>query len=1154
MLSTSNLSASQAENYYIQDDYYTQEDQHHASYWAGKGASALELTGTVEKMTFANLLAGFAPDGQLLSGKRVDVQRRRAATDYTFSAPKSVSIAALVQQDERVLQAHHQAVKQTLAVLEHRYAQTRVSTTTGRQRIKTGNLVAAVFTHATNREVEPQLHSHCVVINATQLSDGRWYSFSNEDAIAHQKLLGQIYQNELAIRLRQLGYEIQLRPHGQFDLVRYSPELLQLFSTRRQQITQLLADWDADGQGIQAGIARREAANLRSRKQKPKEIDSERLLRGWNALVQLKGLKLPAIPEVERQVDFQNRAETIVESAIQHCSEREAVFRQTQIERFILEHHLGEQSFGDLQQTITASNDLIQVEDGKYTTQAALHLELQTIRLMQTGKGQVQVIASPEQVNSKLATKSLTLGQREAIQLASTTNDQFIAWQGVAGSGKTFALGAFKRIAESEGYQVRGFAPSAEAAHTLGKTLEIETETVAGLLVARERFPFGKAAPTLTNGDKLPTNGDSQQPEIWIVDEAGLLSMRQARDLLSRAKAENARVILVGDTKQLSAVEAGNPFKSLQAGGMATARLDESLRQQSQELRAAVKLVAQGKVVEGIQALQAGGCIQEIPDGEERFRQLAIDYLCLSAEERQNTLLLAGTNHDRWKLTQAIRRGLQSEGSLGQDAFTVTGLRQKDLTTAQAAYASAYEPGDVVVLHQDYKRQGLVKQQQYRVLTKDRPTNHLMLETPDGQVITVDPAKCERKTVYQVQSISVAEGDRLRWTKNDRSTGVRNGQTFTVQQIASDGTAQILDSDGKTRQVNFSSYQYVDYAWVSTTYSSQGKTGGRVLALMDGMTINQESFYVTVSRARNQLRLYTADITELTQRAQKSTANENVSDYIPLFQVYSHAQTQNSKNQAIAASSNHRDLAQRIGERVGERIRQKLATTLSRSHGTEAAGERSGAEDTTVAPNLDQYYVAPLSTAIAGYLEQQELFDCAGELAATIAAIDCSIEYLEQATANRTQFATAIARLDAALAKQPRRVESGQPSNAIQFQQRPSELMQVETKENLQRLKSSVKQHYQQMWQQYSQGVQTNNPVKLDCLVAQRAFEDGRDQREIALMLVASSLQVQRMNQNQGQEAARAYANRTARLACQQNHVEQLPEVKLREKDLELGD
>jgi conjugative relaxase-like TrwC/TraI family protein len=112
----------------------------------------LELTGTVEKMTFANLLAGFAPDGQLLSGKRVDVQRRRAATDYTFSAPKSVSIAALVQQDERVLQAHHQAVKQTLAVLEHRYAQTRVSTTTGRQRIKTGNLVAAVFTHATNRE------------------------------------------------------------------------------------------------------------------------------------------------------------------------------------------------------------------------------------------------------------------------------------------------------------------------------------------------------------------------------------------------------------------------------------------------------------------------------------------------------------------------------------------------------------------------------------------------------------------------------------------------------------------------------------------------------------------------------------------------------------------------------------------------------------------------------------------------------------------------------------------------------------------------------------------------------------------------------------------------------------------------------------------
>lgn len=173
MLSTSNLSAAQAENYFVKDDYYTEAEQHEASFWAGKGAAHLGLTGTVGKSVFSELLGGIGPNRQSLSGQKIDSKKRRAATDFTFSAPKSVSIAALVQQDEQVLAAHHQAVAKALSVLEERYAQTRLSTDTGRYRLTTGNLTAAVFLHATNREAEPQLHSHCVVMNATQLPDGR---------------------------------------------------------------------------------------------------------------------------------------------------------------------------------------------------------------------------------------------------------------------------------------------------------------------------------------------------------------------------------------------------------------------------------------------------------------------------------------------------------------------------------------------------------------------------------------------------------------------------------------------------------------------------------------------------------------------------------------------------------------------------------------------------------------------------------------------------------------------------------------------------------------------------------------------------------------------------------------------------------------------
>jgi conjugative relaxase-like TrwC/TraI family protein len=359
MLSTSNVSAEQAETYYTQDDYYSRDTQQKASRWVGKAAAKLGLAGNVESETFQQLLNGVAPNSQSLSGKQTPAENRRAATDYTFSAPKSVSITALVQQDDRVLAAHHQAVTTALTILEQRYAQTRQMTATGRVRVLTGNLMAAVFTHTTSREMEPQLHSHCVVMNATQLPDGQWRSFSNEAAIAHQKLLGEIYQNELVVALKQQGYEIEPRANGQFELAGYRPELLKLFSTRRQQMEQLMAIWDAEGtpildangEEIRSSAARREAAALRSRKQKPKDVDPERLFRGWNALIQLKGLELPAIPQPSQEANFLEAVQpsenigSALENAIQHCSERESVFKQTHLERFVLEHHLGEQSF-----------------------------------------------------------------------------------------------------------------------------------------------------------------------------------------------------------------------------------------------------------------------------------------------------------------------------------------------------------------------------------------------------------------------------------------------------------------------------------------------------------------------------------------------------------------------------------------------------------------------------------------------------------------------------------------------------------------------------------------------------------------------------------------------------------------------------------------
>ncbi|NMF86777.1 MobF family relaxase, partial [Nodosilinea sp. P-1105] len=1081
MLSTSNLSAAQAETYYTKEDYYSAEETAHPTKWVGKGAASLGLAGVVNQQEFSQMLSGQAPGGQSLTGKAIDPEKRRAATDFTFSAPKSVSIAALVQEDERVLAAHHQAVAKALSVLEERYAQTRVSTEAGRTKVTTGNIAAAVFTHSTSREAEPQLHSHCVVMNATQLGDGRWFSLSNKSAIANQKLLGQIYQNELAVALRQQGYQIEPKAHGQFELVGYSPELLKAFSTRRQQILKLIEEWEATGS--ENNRAMRETATLVSRKRKPKEVDEGLLQRGWNALIQLKGLELPELPEeVEQLPEASPSAKSVIDAAIQHCGERESVFRRTTLERFIFEHELGAQGFEAIEAAIAHSPELIQVADGKFTTQTALNLELNTIRLMQQGRGQVEPIVPSDARLDSLVSHSLNPEQQHAVEMAVTTPDAVMAWQGVAGAGKTYALRILRDLAQGQGYMIRGLAPSAETAHVLGESLGIETTTVAGLLVSQ---PL----------DEPP------QPTLWIVDEAGLLSMKDAHALLRRAALEQTRVLLVGDTRQLSAVEAGNPFKSLQAGGMTTAYLESHRRQQTGVLRSAVELVAQGQVREGIEILAQARCVKEGSQAQERIQQVAADYLALTVEDREKTLVLAGTNAERLALTQAIRAGLQDEEALGADGFVMQSLRRKDLTTAQASYLKAYAVGDVLVPIQDYRKQGLIRGEQYRVVAVNAEAQQVVLETPGGSVLSVDPAACPRKTVYTTQSIPVAVGDRLKWTRNNPKAGIRNGQGFLVTELEADGTATIRDGLGQTTTINLGGNQYIDYAWVSTTYSSQGKTAERVLALL-GETTNREAFYVAISRAKRAVTLYTTSQADLVQLAQVSRAKENVSDYVPLTQqVMNHGQLleREQRQPEPIPSFDPRAVGERIGQRVAEQLRTATGGDLREYPAGAAPGRPRpdlGAGSGDVAAALEPELGA-LGRAIAAYRQRRDLVRCAGDLAGAVAVVNCGFEQLERATQDRVGLAAAVDRLAGAVGRSVGREQQG-----------------VEVPEPA---KANSREQLLKRWEHYSTGLPSDS---LELRVAQRALRDGCSAKEVTLILVAGSEVVRQLYEVQGKKQA----------------------------------
>ena len=163
-------------------------------------------------------------------------ETRRAATDMTFSAPKSISILGLIGGNKEIIESHNRAVSYALQHVEKRYIGTRVTRGKKTEFQNTGNMLGARFLHGTSREGDPQLHTHCVIFNLTKRQDKQWAATGNDQIFRDSKLLGTIYQNKLAELVQELGYEIESSGNGTFELKGYSKEQLKTFSKRRQQV------------------------------------------------------------------------------------------------------------------------------------------------------------------------------------------------------------------------------------------------------------------------------------------------------------------------------------------------------------------------------------------------------------------------------------------------------------------------------------------------------------------------------------------------------------------------------------------------------------------------------------------------------------------------------------------------------------------------------------------------------------------------------------------------------------------------------------------------------------------------------------------------------------------------------------------------------
>ncbi|MCC6925232.1 MobF family relaxase [Novosphingobium sp.] len=628
-------SAGGAANYFAADNYYTRADADRSGQWLGKAAEKLGLSGSIDPKSFEALLRGDLPDGSSVGRPG---QLHRAGVDLTFSLPKSWSLLALVGGDSRILDAYKAAVVETLQWAERNAAQARFERGGKERLVQTGNLAIALFQHDTNRNQEPNAHFHAVVANVTQLPDGSWRALRNDKLWSLNTLLNSMTMARFRERVVALGYEPgPTLKHGNFEALGVSREAVMAFSTRRQEV--LAAAAKLDHRGLKVGIT----AALMSRAPKAGIEDREALTSEWQDLARGEGIDLASVmeranarashniglvgsigtrlgetreqvrewfsglaerlrlapsdpllpPRPERGAREDSAAALAVASAVRHLSEREAAFARTDVLKSALDFGLPTTVDPIERQVdrLLARKVLLKGRgsaSGMVTTLGALQMEQRIVGEVRAGRGSVAPVMAPDLAAERLqalseANSGLTLngGQEAAGRLILGSSNRIVAVQGIAGSGKSTLLRPLAELLREEGRKVVGLAVQNTLVQMLERDTGITSMTVARFL-REHRALLGPGPDT----GALGAARKEWRGSVILLDEASMVGNVDLDKLARLAnRLEVQRFALVGDRKQLGAVDAGKPFDVLQKAGLQTAAMNLNTRARDETLR-----------------------------------------------------------------------------------------------------------------------------------------------------------------------------------------------------------------------------------------------------------------------------------------------------------------------------------------------------------------------------------------------------------------------------------------------------------------------------------------------------------------------------------------------------------------------------------------
>lgn len=854
-------------------DYYA-EGQSIGGQWFGKLAASIGLTGRVTRDDFINLCEGTEPrSGCPLTerkkavrrernddGEEMTVANRRVFYDFTLSPPKSYSVLALIGGDERLRELHRQAVKTAMAELEP-FTACQVHKGRDHSERLTGNFLGAAFEHDTSRALDPHLHTHCILFNATwDAEQGRRKALSNYEMLRAQKYVENVYYHELARGLRVCGYSITNRKRGDFEIDGVTEALCRRFSKRHQEIDAKTAAFLAENPAQAHGNVNdlREHLAHKERSRKIKHLTPEQLHRLWRS--QLSADELAALASSRSHPPIEDARIEPVEAlrwAEEHLFDRRSVVDEHELWRHALEHARGTAISVEQLKEGSARADYLRdaVRPSKVTTRATLGRECAIVDLAMAGRDRHGALATSAVVNPKLDAE-----QRSAVLHLLGSRDFVTLFRGGAGTGKSFTLREVVRhIADRP---VRVLAPQRQQVIDLERDGFQQVQTVSECL-ARNDVPAGA---------------------VVIVDEAGQIGARQMQQLFRLVDERGGRLILSGDTRQHGPVETSDALRAIEryaelhAAELTTIRRqnpanarDEAEQRFVSEYREAVREAARGELARSFDRLEALGAVVSCT-AENQHERLAAAYLDAIAGGN-STVIVSQTWAEIHAVNELIRDALRERGAIGSDEQTVQALERIDLTDAQKRDRRFHEDGSVLVFNRDVA--GFRRGERGRLV--EITARGLVVESNDTIRLIPQP-RLNAVTVCVERGLAISSGDRLQLKANGTTTDGRrlaNGELVTIAMVHPDGVIAL--QDGRELPPNFR--QFVR-GYAITSYGSQGKTVDQVLFSDSAVAAatNAQQWYVTISRGRRGVKIFTRDASALRDHIRRSGGRELAMD------------------------------------------------------------------------------------------------------------------------------------------------------------------------------------------------------------------------------------------------------------------------------------